>query len=691
MNTAIDGADITLDLTEITGLQEGDIVFISSAVAADRDRAMSVKTGTGWTAIAELYANDSYDANLEGYWKIMGATPDTSVTLTGGGLSYISGVAIARAFRGVDTASPIYDTATATGTNTGYSEPGGVDTVTGGAVVVMLGIGARVNWSNSIVPPANYETGFLFANADDNVDTWGALGYNLSPSNPENPDTFPLNLSAETTDSWTAITVSLSPAASGPSTETIEKGLAYAVKSTPKKTKALAYKIKSTPTKKTKALAYAVKSTASAITKGMEYAVTSHTAVQKDLGYAVRSTPTKQTKTLAYSVQTVNSVTKGLAYTVRTNTTLQATLEYAISSEATRLLQKDLDYAIRHTVGKARVIDSYAGTNQNADGGNSPTLLQWGQALTLPACTISEISFWIRNTSQAVDADMTARIYNATGTVGSNAVPTGAAIAESIAVSALDVPYNYTKVTFKFAEPVDITAGDYAIGLNFSQWAGCSTALDSSGEHAGNTYRQNSPWSAIGTYDTCFEIGTTGGEAIPSKTLEYSILSTPTITKGLAYTVKTGHQIEKALAYSIYNSRAITKALEFKVKSAQATQKGMEYTVSSTPSPLEKTLAYTVKTQQLLQIGLAYEVTDLTDTYSVQLGMEYAVKKSQSITKGMKYSIKKEPGKIRKTMEYAILVYPYCPKAEVFTEAETPFTKQAEVFRALPRTTCPVL
>ena len=160
--------------------------------------------------------------------------------------------------------------------------------------------------------------------------------------------------------------------------------------------------------------------------------------------------------------------------------------------------------------GSGALIDSYSFSNySNSDGGTNGSVLSWGEALTLSSSIISKICFYLRDTGGASsDGTLYARIYNATGTVGSNAVPTGSYIAESNPVDSINVDGIYRKIDFTFATPVSLTAGDYCIAVVWSGAIGQSIALDNtSPTHLGNAFRQNGgSWVALGSIDVIFEL-----------------------------------------------------------------------------------------------------------------------------------------------------------------------------------------
>ena len=132
---------MTVSLTSLS-LQQDDIVVVAFALASNTDRTIGVNTA-GYTEEAELFANDTYDANLSVSWKRMGASPDTSVDVSGPGSSTHPARIIARGYRGVDTTTAM-DVArtTATGTNGILVDPPSITPSTSGALIVVVGCGA---------------------------------------------------------------------------------------------------------------------------------------------------------------------------------------------------------------------------------------------------------------------------------------------------------------------------------------------------------------------------------------------------------------------------------------------------------------------------------------------------------------------------------------------------------------------
>ena len=151
-------AAISVSLTALTGgsgaaALEGDIVI---AIVGDCS-STNVNTGVataGYTELCNLYVSDSFDSNLIVEWKIMGATPDTTVLTDVGGTTDFASTCVVHVWRNVDQTTPIdATTTTATGGNTGDVNPPSITPVTTNAVVIACGTsgnsgGASITYSS---------------------------------------------------------------------------------------------------------------------------------------------------------------------------------------------------------------------------------------------------------------------------------------------------------------------------------------------------------------------------------------------------------------------------------------------------------------------------------------------------------------------------------------------------------------
>ena len=212
------GADVTVDLTAIAGLAEDDFVIFGYGIGSFSDETMSLVSATGWTSHSDLYYNDTRDSNLGVFSKVMGVTVDTSVTGAGASGSY-GHAAIAMAFRGVDTTTPL-DVAIveATGGNTYFPDPPQITFLDSGAAVVIFTASAHTQSTDTTTWPTGYDNvDSLTETNNSSTDLHASMAYNLSPTSPENPGAITYNGSDSGDFSWCAVTIALRPAASGSS------------------------------------------------------------------------------------------------------------------------------------------------------------------------------------------------------------------------------------------------------------------------------------------------------------------------------------------------------------------------------------------------------------------------------------------------------------------------------------------
>ena len=120
-NSSVGNTDTTVDLTTITGLAQDDLVIVTGGIGDDDNVNHDVIVNTtGYTEVADLFADDTDDANVAVWYKFMGATPDTSVVVEGSTGGTDSSIAVVvMVFRGVNTTTPMDVTpTTVTGINT---------------------------------------------------------------------------------------------------------------------------------------------------------------------------------------------------------------------------------------------------------------------------------------------------------------------------------------------------------------------------------------------------------------------------------------------------------------------------------------------------------------------------------------------------------------------------------------------
>lgn len=216
--TAIDGGNPSIDLTAIAGLAQNDLVIVGYVIGAgtNNDIDMSISSPIDYTEIADLFSNDNIEANLGVFRKFMGETPDTTVVCVGDGNANSGVAAVAMAFRGVDTTTPMDVAATtATGLSSMHPDPPSIDWVTANTWTVIVGASGHGQNVRSYTFPTGYTTNAIDATGNDLNDGTVGIGYKTAPSDPENPGVMTLAGTDSATYAWAAVTIALREAVGG--------------------------------------------------------------------------------------------------------------------------------------------------------------------------------------------------------------------------------------------------------------------------------------------------------------------------------------------------------------------------------------------------------------------------------------------------------------------------------------------
>lgn len=155
------GGQLALDFSGVTGLADGDYI-IASVV---QDPSANNDFGTveaGWTKIAAVYANDTYDADMEVFAKHWSTGDATTVTFSG--LASRRAIGHAYVLRGVDQSTPLdvaVTTAAPGSPSTGAANPPAITPVTPGAQVIAIGCAGVQSPSSNFVAAelSNFATG----------------------------------------------------------------------------------------------------------------------------------------------------------------------------------------------------------------------------------------------------------------------------------------------------------------------------------------------------------------------------------------------------------------------------------------------------------------------------------------------------------------------------------------------------
>lgn len=193
----------------------GDLVVVAYTVGSLADRTLYIRNASAvdYTLMgAELYQDDTYDANLRVAYRVMPGTPETTCVLSGTGDIQSAGAYAIHVFRGVDPTTPMDVTVVTTGgVSTRLPNPDAVTPVTAGAWVYAAGGGAC--GTGAAFTHATL-TAFQSTRQNDTQDAVvGAGYYDGWTSGAYDPAAFADGGTDTADDSWCAVTAALRPAA----------------------------------------------------------------------------------------------------------------------------------------------------------------------------------------------------------------------------------------------------------------------------------------------------------------------------------------------------------------------------------------------------------------------------------------------------------------------------------------------
>lgn len=205
---------MNVSLTALTGgigtsAAADDIVIVVLSTGSTANRSIGIISTQGYTEEQELYSNNTIDTNLSVSWKIMGSTPDSTLTTTASGSNSDAISVTVQVWRGVDSLTP-FDTAetTNTGTATAQPTPPAILPVTLGAIVIATGAGAST--TGAVYTTATLSNFLTKTQVDDN-DSMTGMGSFAWSSGTYTPAQFGGG-TTDAGDSWAAVTLVLRPA-----------------------------------------------------------------------------------------------------------------------------------------------------------------------------------------------------------------------------------------------------------------------------------------------------------------------------------------------------------------------------------------------------------------------------------------------------------------------------------------------
>lgn len=205
-------SNVVVSLTGLTGglasaPAANDLVVVVLSIGAITDKTYNI---SGYNQLADLYANDTYDANLLIGWKLMLPTPDTSVTFTGGSGNITDAYAYAiHVWRNADQSNPIETATLATFTNTGIPDPTPVTPLTAGSQILVAACSAHVSATNLFT--ASYLSNFFTTVGNDTYDITVGLGSVAWTSGAYKPAAFTISMADSISYSACSATFSIKP------------------------------------------------------------------------------------------------------------------------------------------------------------------------------------------------------------------------------------------------------------------------------------------------------------------------------------------------------------------------------------------------------------------------------------------------------------------------------------------------
>jgi hypothetical protein len=187
--------------------QTGDVVIVSIGVGSYTSGTPSIST-SGYTQIATVNGTDDYVASLATYYKVMGETPDASISINGTGNPDTSSLCVIQVWRDVDISSPLdVSTTTASGGNTGVINPPSITPATIGSVILVSGVFGSGNAAIISSVSSGYSNSVIVSR---NTSTDGSLGMGSKvwSSGVEDPGVYTIS-GDSTSNSWAAATMVL--------------------------------------------------------------------------------------------------------------------------------------------------------------------------------------------------------------------------------------------------------------------------------------------------------------------------------------------------------------------------------------------------------------------------------------------------------------------------------------------------
>lgn len=209
-----------ISLTDLTGglasaPADGDLVVAVYGIGSQPGFATDISITPDYTEVAEVsaYLGKIYETDLCVAYKRMGASPDTSVTVSGTGDALCAGAVAVHVWRGIDSVSPMDVTrTTATGAGSGNPNPPAITPANADAVILVCGSGGSQD--GVVFNTPSDLSNFRRAWQADTIDVVVGIGSHVWTDGAFDPEAWTGNTAFDT-ESWAAITLALRPAGAG--------------------------------------------------------------------------------------------------------------------------------------------------------------------------------------------------------------------------------------------------------------------------------------------------------------------------------------------------------------------------------------------------------------------------------------------------------------------------------------------
>lgn len=206
-------SDISISVSSLS-IQTGDIIIVAFATGSTANRTIGAE---GFTQVASLYSNDSYDTNLYVGYQVA-LTSVTSITLVGGtGSISDAGAAAVHVWRGIDTTEVISGSFVRTGTVANTLFPPlstvGIDLTISNAVIIVAGAAAHSGGVDTF--GSTDLSNFLTVGSNDSYDVSVGLGSYAYTGGTYTPAAWTCTQADSTSFSAAAVTFGLKPGIPG--------------------------------------------------------------------------------------------------------------------------------------------------------------------------------------------------------------------------------------------------------------------------------------------------------------------------------------------------------------------------------------------------------------------------------------------------------------------------------------------